>query len=202
MVNYSINRLIIEGVVQMKNEFIVYQSKGKQFLLIIAAIVMVSLSFIVIFMSRNNENGTFYLFNYLYPIIGIFGVLFFGFGAIYLMKELVGGKQLVVLTQDGFYDYSSAMATKHRLIPWKDVLDIAVFSTFGQPFITVKLKNAEAFLASLSPLHRKAVQANLKLGAYEISITVQQAKGVSLNQLLEQMILFWQNANEEHESFL
>jgi hypothetical protein len=182
----------------MKNEFVVYQSKGKQLLLIIAAIIMVGASFFVIFIKQNNDYGTSYFLNYLIVIFGLLGVLFFGFGTIFLIKEFVAGKQLIVLTQDGFYDYSSAMATKDRLISWQDVADIATFSTMGQPFITVKMKNSEAFLASLSPFHRKAVQANLKLGAYEISITAQQAKGVSLNQLLKEMTLFWQNANEVH----
>ncbi|MTD41740.1 hypothetical protein GIX45_24550 [Erwinia sp. CPCC 100877] len=81
----------------MKNDFIVYQSKAKQFLLIIDAIIMIGLSFVVFFIKRDDRAGIMYHFNYLLPIFGILGILFFGFGAIYLLKEFVVGKWLIVV---------------------------------------------------------------------------------------------------------
>lgn len=91
------------------------------------------------------------------------------------------------MTKEGFYDYSSALATKDRLIPWKDVTDINVFNVSDQNFISIRLENREEFLASLSTIARKAAQANLKLGSYEINITMQSAKNVSLEELLMHM---------------
>ncbi|MEI5995419.1 STM3941 family protein [Candidatus Enterococcus mansonii] len=170
----------------MNKDFIVYQSKGKQLLLIFLSIIMTGGSAFLLFHRTVDLRTSPYIFK----IVGIVGFLFFGFCLYYFIKQFFIGKKVVVLTADGFYDYSSAIATKDLLIPWKDVVDIALFNIVGQEFISVKLKNREEFLASLSPLIRKSVQANLKLGSNEININLQNAKDVSLEELLERMLLF------------
>lgn len=174
----------------MKEEFVVYRSKGKQFLLIILAIMMTIVSIFLIFTRDLEIDFLGSSSTYIITLIGIIGVILFGFASVFSVKQLFSQKPVVVLTKQGFYDYSSAMATKDRLIPWKEVSDIGVFTISGQNFISIRLKNKEDFLESLSPIARKATQANLKLGSYEINITMQSAKGVSLEELLERMFTF------------
>lgn len=174
----------------MKEEFVVYRSKGKQFLLVMLAIMMTIVSIFLIFTKDLEIDFLGSSSTYIITLIGIIGVTLFGFFSIYSIKQLFSEKPVVVLTKQGFYDYSSAMATKDHLIPWDDVSDIGIFTISGQNFITIRLKNREAFLASLSPIARKATQANLKLGSYEINITMQSAKDVSLEELLERMFTF------------
>lgn len=100
----------------------------------------------------------------------------------------------MILTKEGFYDFSSAIATKDRLIPWTEVTDIGIFTIAGQNFLSIALKNREKFLSSLNMITRKATQANLKLGAHEINITMQNAKSISLEELAEQMLCFLNSA--------
>lgn len=171
----------------MKEEFVVYQSKGKQLLLIFLAVIMTGVSVFLIFPQDLDVGFLGGSGSFLIPLVGIIGTIFFCFCLGYSIKLLLLGKPVVILTKEGFYDYSSALATKDRLIPWKDVTDIGVFNVSGQNFISIRLENREEFLASLSTITRKAAQANLKLGSYEINITMQSAKNVSLEELLMHM---------------
>lgn len=180
----------------MKEEFVVYQSKSKQFLMIILAITMTMASIFLI-VSKDLEVGFLgFRVPYVVSLVGVFGLIFFGFALFHFIKQLLIGKIIVILTGEGFYDYSSALATKDRLILWKDVADIGVFTISGQDFISVQLNNREEFLDSLSTITRKAAQANLKLGSYEINITLQSAKKVTIQELLFQMCTFYESAHK------
>lgn len=103
------------------------------------------------------------------------------------LSKFFTGKEIVVLTSEGFFDYSSALATKKMLIRWSDVYKIENKSMLNQQFVSVYLKDSEAFLAKLSNIQRRAIQANLKLGFGEINITLQTAKNCTNPQLIEKM---------------
>ncbi|MHC5229143.1 STM3941 family protein [Enterococcus sp. LJL99] len=167
----------------MENEevFVVYQSKFKQIGLVLLGILMVLASFIPLFAG-----------NSLFIIIGIIGIGFFGSCEFYLIKQLIHGKKIVCLTTKGFYDYSSAMATKDLCILWDEVSEIEIKSMVNQSFVSVYLKDPDKVLANITGLQRKAIQANVKMGFGEINITLQSAKKCTNDELLVKMNQFLQ----------
>ena len=159
--------------------FTVYQSKIRQIGLVFLGILMVLASFILLFTG-----------NILFIIVGILGVVFFGCCEFYLIKQLIYGKKIVHLTTEGFYDYSSAMATKDLCIPWEAVAEIKIKPMINQTFVSVYLKNSEKILMKINKLQRKAIQANIKMGFGEINITLQSAKQCTNEELLAKMNYF------------
>lgn len=164
----------------MEKELIIYQRKSKQIGLSLLGLMMVLASLLSLFLTLSEKR-------YLIALIGLTGLVFFGFCEIFIIKQIFTGKEIVVLTSEGFFDYSSALATKKMLIRWSDVYKIENKSMLNQQFVSVYLKDSEAFLAKLSNIQRRAIQANLKLGFGEINITLQTAKNCTNPQLIEKM---------------
>lgn len=188
--------------------FIVYQSRAKQLGLAILGAIMVGVGAVLLYLGFRNPSA-YYEFNPLsmkddsfgveFIIIGVICVLFFGMCEAYILKSLVVGKELVVLTPRGFYDRSSALAMKKLMIPWSEVVRIEKVqmqvSVRPQTFVTVGVRDTEGYLAQLPAWKRKAVQANLKLGFDVVAITLQSAKHCSYDQLVEKMRAYAQSAS-------
>jgi hypothetical protein len=161
-------------------KFVVYQSKLKQVGLSLLGLLMVGASFAVC--AGSLAEGSF-----LFSMLGIIGLIFFGFCAFFLIKQVFKSKPIIILNSEGFYDYSSALSAKKLLISWKDISKIEETSMLNQEFVSVYLKQPEEFLAKLSSFQRKAVQANIRMGFGEINITLQSAKHCTNEQLCVQM---------------
>lgn len=167
----------------MENEYVVYQSKIKQIWLSLLGLVMVFLSFFILIIGIV---GT----QFVFIGIGVIGFLFFGACELYIVRQVFLGKKLVVLSKNGFYDYSSALATKNKMVPWKLVDKIENKSMINQSFVSVYLKEPDQILSSLSSFQRKAIAANVKMGFGEINITLQNAKKCSDDKLISKMTSF------------
>lgn len=167
----------------MEKEFVVYQSKSKQIGLVFLGMLMVLASFFILIAGIIETK-------YVLMLIGIIGFLFFGACELFIVRQVFLGKKLVVLTDAGFYDYSSALATKDKLILWEEIEKIENKSMVNQSFVSVYLKEPEQVLSGLSSLQRKAIAANVKMGFGEINITLQSAKSCSDDQLISKMDRF------------
>ncbi|MBS7578347.1 MULTISPECIES: STM3941 family protein [unclassified Enterococcus] len=167
----------------MANEFVVYQSKLKQ-------VGLSFLGFIMVFMSLLVCLGGLLEHKYLLIIIGLVGFIFFGMCEAFIVKQVFKGKKLVILNSKGFFDYSSALATKDMLIPWSSIYKIENKSMINQQFVSIYLRDSESFLQKLSSLQKKAIQANIKMGFGEINITLQSSKKCTNEQLIEKMNQF------------
>lgn len=167
----------------MEKEYVVYQSKSKQIGLSLMGLLMVLVSLVLLLVGVTESE-------YWILGIGIIGFLFFGACEIYIIKQVFLGKKLVVLSSLGFNDYSSALATKDKVILWNDVKKIENTGMLNQSFVSVYLKNPEEFLSDLSSFQRKAIAANVKMGFGEINITLQSAKKCTNAQLIEMMHSF------------
>lgn len=134
--------------------------------------------------------GAFFLYigieyNTLFAILfGIFILLIFGFFTFHHMKLLFDGHDLVILNNEGFYDYSSAISTKDQLIKWTDVRDIALTSIGGKLFVSIEVENFDELLKSQNAMSKKAMRLNNKIGYKDINITMQNAKGMDANDLV------------------
>lgn len=169
----------------MEKEYVVYQSKGKQLGLSLLGLFMVLMSIFVFIAGIMEARGL-----WLFTGIGLIGLLFFGLCELYIIKQLFVGKKLVVVTPEGFYDFSSATSTKDQMIPWNQVARIENKSILNQSFVSVYLKEPEQFLANVSTLQRKAIAANVKMGFGEININLQSAKKCTNDQLIAKMNCF------------
>lgn len=57
-------------------------------------------------------------------------------------------------------------------VPWEDIENVQLHHMFNQTFISVSVKDQEAYLAKMSTLQRNATKANLKMGYPLINITL------------------------------
>ncbi len=164
----------------MSTDVIVYQSKMKQVGLSLLGLGMVVLSLFVAFAGSIESN-------YLILTLGILSAVFFGICDIYIFKQLIKGKELVILTDDGFYDYSSAIATNDLLVSWSDVDRIQSKQVINQTFVSIYLKTPDKYLSQLSSYKQKLIAANIEMGLGEINIVLQNAKNCSQEELIELM---------------
>lgn len=168
-------------------ELVIYQSKTKQLMLVFLAVIMVAASLLVFLAGLEMQ----VLRHFLFIAIGVIGLLFFGFCLLYLIKDLIIGKKLVVVNEQGFYDFSSAIASKD-MIAWGRVEELGIYTIQGQVFITVFLLDGEEFIEGLPFMKRTAAKANIKLGAGHININTQAIKGMTRDELLYEMSNFFE----------
>ena len=167
-------------------ELVVYQSKGKQLKFVFLALVMVAASLLVFTTGLGSQDSR----NIIFIAIGLLGILFFGFCLLYIIKDFIVGKKILVVNEKGFYDYSSAIASKD-FIGWERVQELGTYTIQGQVFITVFLFDGDEFIKSLPAMKRTAIKANIKLGAGHININTQAAKGISREEILHEMSIYF-----------
>lgn len=166
----------------MEQTYIVYQSKIKQLGLSFLGLLMVLVCLFITFAGLSEGK-------YVMLIIGLISLMFFGACEGFIVKQVFkgNGKRIVVLDKDGFYDYSSAIATKDRHILWSEVEKIENKRIMNQEFVSVYVKNSEEFLAKLSSFQRKSIKINVAMGFGEININLQSAKNCTNDQLVARM---------------
>lgn len=110
-------------------------------------------------------------------IIGLIGVIFFGFTTIYLIKKLFDKSPGIIITEDGIYDNSSAVSL--GFIPWTDIIEIKTSKVFTESFVNIVLKNPQAYIDKYKyTLRRKYIRTNRK--SYDSLITI-SANGLNIN---------------------
>lgn len=164
----------------MGTEYVVYQSKWKQFGLSLVGVLM-TLAGLFVLVGGLTER------QYVDALVGLVGLLFFGFCTVVIIRQLFVGKQLVVLTDEGFFDYTSATATRDLLIPWDQIEKIENKSLAGQTFVSIYLRDPEELFSGLSTFQKKAIAANKRMGFGDININLQNAKQCTDAQLIVRM---------------
>lgn len=164
----------------MGTDYVVYQSKWKQLGLSLVGVLM-TLAGLFVLVGGLTER------QYVAALVGLVGLLFFGFCTVVIIRQLFVGKQLVVLTDEGFFDYTSATATKDLLIPWDQIEKIENKSLAQQTFVSVYLRDSEELFSGLSTFQKKAIAANKRMGFGDININLQSAKQCTDAQLIVRM---------------
>lgn len=158
------------------DEFIVQKSTFKQVFITFLSIGFTILGAIFLTLGISESS--------IMPIVlGGIILLFFGFTTFHHLKLLLSGNKLVVLNKDGFYDYSSAIATKDRLVKWSEVNSIALTRMTGKLFVSIEVKNPEDVFKDQSALTKRTTRINNKMGYKDINITTQNAKGIKAQEL-------------------
>lgn len=164
----------------MENEYIVYQSRLRIVGKLLLGVFMILLFLFAFFVGVLEQQ-------WLPLVISIIGFIFFGYFEIYIIKQLFVGRKLVVLTVEGFYDFSSVISPKNQLIPWSQVAKIEKIDFAEQEFVSVYLKNSEEILSELPTISKKLIATNVKMGFGEISINLNSAKKCTVNKLIAKM---------------
>lgn len=76
---------------------------------------------------------------YVFKVVGIISVLYFGYICIYLIKRSSDNRPLVIVNKEGIYDNSSATAV--GFIPWSNIENMYIKTSVGNKFIQINLKN-------------------------------------------------------------
>lgn len=163
------------------NEMIVKQKQSKQVKLLLMAILMVAASF---FCARFRLNTPFWR---LFQIVGVVGVVFFGFCLVFITMRLIRPKTILIVNGEGVTDCSSAIST--GFLPWRDIAGVEVTDMAGQRFVSIRLHDVDAYLEAVPALKATAVKANLALGYPPVSITLQTADH-TIDQVMEAMEYF------------
>lgn len=162
------------------DEVIVKQSNRKQILLILLGVIMVTTSIYALYTSLNRENITFI-------VISVIGIIFFGFCLVYMIKKLFFGDKIVVINEEGFYDFSTVMATNNQLIRWEEVKAIRITKVLGNSFVSVDLKNSKETLENQGLINKILIKINNYMGYDSININLNNAKNINSERLKELM---------------
>ena len=156
------------------NEIIIKQSKVKSIGMVILGIVMLLASVFVLAFGTIHKN-------IVYIIIGIIGMGFFVPCEIYSVKRALNPKPLLVITEDGITDMSSACSV--GFIAWNEIESVSVIRVFSQRLIAITVYDIDKVLNRISSAKQKVIKANLKLNYPPIAIPINTAD-VNFNEVL------------------
>ncbi len=174
----------------MNTPIVIKQNSKGNFLYVLGALVLCVLSFIFLLMDFStlaNSSNIFSLFfqiPFFYVVLKIIlciGVVFFGYGFVYLLKRMKQGKNILIVDENGITDNSSAIS--FGFIPWEDINDIKIVSMLNNDLIELSLNNEQEYIDKLPSLKRHMIAANKKLGYNAACITL-NSTGISPYSLL------------------
>lgn len=119
------------------------QNTNGNVLYMLGALILVIGGFIVLFMKYRTFIdieifGTNILVFYGFKLVGLIGIIFFGYIGIYYIKRSVEGTPLVIVNEEGITDNSSS--TSVGFIAWENIENMYIKSTLGNKFIHLNLK--------------------------------------------------------------
>lgn len=93
--------------------------------------------------------------------VGIVGLLFFSLTTFVLLRMLLSGKLAIEINDEGIRDETSGIAV--GLIRWEDIESFAPYTTFGNHFILVNVRNPEYYYErARGSLAKRAMRQNEK----------------------------------------
>ena len=144
-------------------EITIQQSAGKQLGLTFLGVLMVATSAAILFHPI-----------FLYKLVGIIGVAFFGCCLVFIVYRLIHPKPLLIINEHGFCDHSSLSST--GFFSWDCVENISLSVYWSQTFVSVAIKQ-EAELSHFPQKYQNVLlKANKSLGFPAVNITLNAAK--------------------------
>ena len=154
----------------MKEPIIIPKKGAVNLLYLAGALVFTGLCLVFSFSSFSYlPSGHETLMAVLKPIL-FFGIFFFGLCSYYYAKRIFQDRPLLLVDETGVTDHSTAFAVGH--IPWEDITSIQLTAYLNQTFISIAVKNEEAYLSQMNFLQRSAYKANLRMGFPLINISL------------------------------
>ena len=141
------------------NETIVlYNSKGKYIRLALLCSLFV-IGGIWIVSSDHASNS---------QMIGWLNIIFFGFGILVAIRQLMDNKPRIIIDSSGITDNT----LKVGLIEWRDIADASLSRIQREHFIQLELASESKYLDRLSKGQKKFAEANTLLGFQRLNINL------------------------------
>jgi hypothetical protein len=100
--------------------------------------------------------------------VGWTSIVFFGACAVMFVIQLLDGRPRIIIDDHGVFDRSLEVG----VIPWEEILGADVREIANNRFISLDLRDPNVFLARLSPVRRRLVEANTGLGFQPLNLNV------------------------------
>lgn len=113
--------------------------------------------------------------------LGLASILFFGLAGLYALKLLFDKRPGLVFNSHGFVNNTSVV--RAGLIPWSEVVGVAVFEVQKQKMLLVEVKDPRKYIAGGGALRRAFNKANYELAGSAIYISP-GALAISFSDLL------------------
>lgn len=168
----------------MDNRIEIFSGKFNNIKISLMGIFMTIMSAVIILIGFCSGSILYKVFTF---IFGAFGVLFFGAGTLFCIKNIFIIKPTLILDNDGFYENSSIVSMKNTLISWDSVSKIKNMPMMGQGMVSIFMKDQEAYLDKLPIFKRLITKMNLALGYGEITINMNQIQNMDGEELTETM---------------
>ncbi|MBS7578345.1 MULTISPECIES: STM3941 family protein [unclassified Enterococcus] len=160
------------------HEYIVYEKKIKRLFVLFLFIFILICDFILLF----------YFFEDLdLLLLCLVTAPFALYGIVRLIKLPELYRRSVILTKDGFYDYSQAFATCDILIRWDDVVSIENEDIGKKQFVAVYVKEPEKIITRLNYYQHLIANNNLAANRSIINICMENNSQCSNNELIMEM---------------
>ena len=127
----------------------------------------------------SHEGGFFYL------ILGIIGLLYFGFCLILALLSLAKTPAILTFEEEGLRGLGSASALD--FIAYEDIGQVESFRRLQDQYIGITPKDTEAFLAKLPPAKREAARANLRLNLPPFFVRVEDAVELTPEEITQEI---------------
>ena len=124
-------------------------------------------------------------------VVGILGLVFFGFCTIFIIKAIFSQKIMLTISESGIEDRSSGVSI--GLIEWQDIVGIETRQIYSQKFVVLLTSQPDKYLDKAnSTMKRKAMQANARLCGSPLAISSNSLKinHADLETMLNQK---WEN---------
>ena len=127
-------------------------------------------------------------------IVGIIGAIFFGFIGIITAKKLTDKSKGLIISDEGIYDNSSAVAVGLR--EWKDITGVSKSQIMSTKFLIIKVSDPEKYIAKAkNKLAQNSLRMTLKSYGSPISIasTALEINFEELEKLVTERFLDYRN---------
>jgi hypothetical protein len=167
----------------MERIVLVYRSLPKTAGLLVAAFALIGASAFTAWVNRPGPS-----FDVVRFVVGVFGVLFFGFGAARVGQQVFQRGPVVEVSTEGVRD----VRLSPQIIPWHVVRGVEQLVVQRQWFVVVLVE--EGFENRyLSSGKRMLQQVNRRIGFLGVNIAVTGLR-VSADELQQVIVRYWQEA--------
>lgn len=124
-------------------------------------------------------------------IIGVICVLLFGAALVFFLSRLLGRRPSLFINEEGIIDDSSYVSA--GTITWDEIEDIGITDYSGQRWISIKLRDPQAFLQKQPGFKRWLMNLNNMLVDAPIHIS-QEMLSVPLGRFYEMVTDKWKRS--------
>ena len=147
------------------NELIIKQNRLKQLGLTLLGLLMVLVSILLLIIDVDILST-----KIIAKFIGLFGTIFFGVCFLFILKNLINPKEILIVNHLGITDNSST--TSIGFIPWEYINDAFLIKVLDQEFISLDIKDPDILFQNISASKRWFINLNSRFDFSKINITL------------------------------